>query len=294
MAGDKVLLTGATGFLGSHLAYSLLKAGYKVLAYKRKESNIWRVRDVAKEIAWYDTEKIDKPFIENKKINCILHTATAYGRHGEKFSHLAETNILFPLKLIELSNYYESDTFINTDTTLEKNVNPYSLSKKHFYEWLRIAYNNSKVINIKLEHIYGPKDDNGKFINYIIDGCLRNIPEIKLTTGEQKRDFLYIDDAVAGYLCILKQVNNLSGKFINIELGSGTSFAIKDVVNMIGALTGSRSQFLFGAIPFREKEAMDSKADISFLKSLAWQPKIALETGLQITIREMEDKRCGI
>ncbi len=281
----RILLTGATGFLGSHLAYGLIAADYEVIAYRRNTSNLWRVADIERKIAWYDVTDLESPFREHGKIDHVIHTATIYGRNNEKNSLLVDTNLLFPLKLFEIASSFKANTFLNTDTILYKDINGYSLSKGQLREWLKMVAGQTKVINVKLEHIYGPKDDDSKFVTSIIKQCLSNIPDIKLTEGEQKRDFIYISDVVEGYLCLLKHHLDLCEPYLDVGMGSGYSIPIKDLVRHVAELTGTRTNFLFGALPYRKKEIMDSKADISLLRGFGWRPRIGLKDGLRMTIK---------
>ncbi|MFW8602445.1 NAD-dependent epimerase/dehydratase family protein [Desulfobacterota bacterium M19] len=285
---SSILVTGATGFLGSHLAHGLLEAGYRVLAFRRKTSDLWRLTDIAEQIEWYDTTDLELPFKKHKKIDHVIHTATIYGRNSEKGSQLVETNLLFPLKLYEIASAFNTDTFFNTDTVLPKYLNGYSLSKKQLCEWLRMLADSTKVVNVRLEHIYGPKDDSSKFVTSIISQCLSSMPELKLTKGEQKRDFIFIDDVVAGYLCLLDNISRLQKTFVDVGMGSGDSISIKDLVECVVECTGSETKPLFGTIPYRENEIMDSNADIQLLTELGWQSQISLVEGVRETIKSVK------
>jgi nucleoside-diphosphate-sugar epimerase len=282
-SAEIVLVTGASGFLGSNLVRACLKSGYLVMAYKRRTTDLWRLKDVADCVQWFDVEELDVPFLKNK-INHVIHTATSYGRENEKASDLVLTNLLFPLKLYELALTFGVNTFFNTDTVLYKYLNPYALSKKQFSQWLRYLSGTTKVINVELEHLYGPGDDSSKFVSYVIDQCINNVPEIKLTPGEQKRDFIYIEDAVNAYLCLLKNVGQLQSSYSEIALGSGTVTMVKKLVDLIAKITKSNTKLLFGSLPYRENEVMESVADISKLKQLGWSPQYCLDDGIKACI----------
>ena len=137
----------------------------------------------------------------------VVHTATCYGRNRETPLEVFEANLKFPLDLLEKAALFSTDTFFNTDTILYKYLNGYSLSKHQFVEWGKQYADEHKIkfCNIKLEHMYGPGDDDSKFTTYVINSCLNNVPEVKLTLGEQERDFIYIDDVVSAYQLLLKK-----------------------------------------------------------------------------------------
>jgi nucleoside-diphosphate-sugar epimerase len=286
-SSQKVLLTGATGFLGSHLLLGLLGAGYEVLSLKRKSSDLGRIKENAKQVQWFDVDDdLETPFKAAGKINHIIHTATNYGRCGESNSLLVETNLLFPLRIYEIATLYNTTTFINTDTILYRYLNGYTLSKKQFCEWFKLLTGHMKVFNIKLEHIYGPKDESSKFVKFVVDQCINNVSELKLTPGEQKRDFIYVTDVVAAYLCLLRNNDQITDTYTDFELGTGDTITIKYLVELIARLTQTKTRLLFGALPYRNNEIMESRANPTKLKQLGWQPKTSLEHGLKEMITE--------
>ena len=105
-------------------------------------------------------------------------------------------------------------------------MNDYALSKKQFSEWLKFKSNMIQVINLKIELMYGPKDDESKLIPSVLSGLNQNTPEIKLTNGEQKRDFIFVDDVVSACMKTLEKSKSLS-KFNEFEIGTGKSFKLK-------------------------------------------------------------------
>jgi CDP-paratose synthetase len=282
-----ILLTGATGFLGSHLAKRLIDLNYRVIAYKRVHSNVSRLDDYVKEIEWYTLEQnaIEAPF-QRHYIDTVIHTATNYGRNGESFYEIVNTNLNFPLKLFEVCEQYNTKAFINTDTALDKMTNSYTLSKKQLLEWIISYKRNTKIINIKLEHFFGPDEDNSKFISYVMKSCLDvQMKELRLTEGKQRRDFIYIQDAVYAYVRVLECLDTLDHE-TEFEVGSGQPLMIREVVSIIKKLTQSEIIFLFGALPYRENELMESSADIKKLVDLGWEPKYTFEQGISEMIAQ--------
>jgi nucleoside-diphosphate-sugar epimerase len=286
----KILLTGVTGFLGSHLARVILSSGYDLVALKRGSSSLRRIESIQDNIALIDVDNInfEALFTQHGNIDAIIHTATTYGRTNETINEIFTANTTFPLKLLEAASRAGVKLFLNTDTILDKNLNPYALSKYQLTQWGKFfsIHNNIKFINLRLEHFYGPKDVATKFTTYVINNCMDNISELKLTFGEQKRDFIYIDDVVSAYLIVLKNATDFNKSFVEFDIGSGKSISIRSFVETVHRLTGSNTHLAFGVIPYRIGEAMDSSADISNLSALGWKCQYDLVEGLKRTINQ--------
>ncbi len=281
-----ILLTGATGFLGSYLLKRLLDEDFEVIVLKRSFSNTSRIEKFLDEVKSYDADKIKfKQIFEENKIDCVLHCATNYGRKNNDPLEIVEANLILPLKLLHEGLKNDLKVFINTDTVIDKRINNYSLSKKQFLDWLKVYSAEVKCINVSLEHFYGFNDDDSKFVTHIIKAVSNNVPEIDLTAGEQKRDFIYIDDAVEGFMKIIQNLDKIENGFEHFEIGSGKNISIKEIVGLIKKIANNTvTKLNFGKIPYRENEIMNSCVDISKLQSLGWKPKIELEDGLKITI----------
>lgn len=284
----RILLTGATGFLGSSLAKTLHSEGHELIILKRRTSSLRRIEPITRDIVMYDLEGLDfsVPFGMHGRVDTVIHTATCYGRGGELPDQIFETNTKLPLKLLQAASVSGTDVFINSDTSLDKDLNAYSLSKKQFAEWGRFYSDRHGIqfLNLRLEHFYGPGDDKSKFTTHVIMRCLENAPELKLTLGEQKRDFIYIDDVVSAYLAVLAGREVFSERFVEMDVGSGAVVTIREFVETVWRLSGSRTKLAFGAVPYRQGEVMFAQADISSLRALGWEASHSLEQGLKLTM----------
>jgi len=282
------LLTGGTGYLGSHLLKRLLKSNQRVILLKRSHSKTFRIENELQSIQHYDIDKIplEKVFQENR-IDRILHCATHYGRLDKNPIQIVETNQVFPLQLLQYAEKYNVQSFINTDTILDKRVSTYSLSKRQFSEWLELYSEKMSCVNVALEHFYGPGDDRSKFVSFVIMALLENVDKIDLTEGEQRRDFIYIDDVVEAFLRILESNTASKPGFYRFEIGTGELISIKDLVLTIQKLSGSTNTLLnFGAIPYRENEIMHPDLNLGPIQKLGWTPRFPLTSGLKNTIDE--------
>jgi nucleoside-diphosphate-sugar epimerase len=218
-------------------------------------------------------------------VDVVLHTACSYGRKGETLSELLEANVHFGLCILRtLEKRQNPCVFINSGTGLKPNVSGYALTKRFFSDaaMLQLQQSNSsqiKYIETHLEHMYGPGDDGSKFITFLYQSFASHLPELKLTKGEQIRDFIYIADVLSAFDVLIKNRFQLkSGQ--KIDIGSGRGYSLRSVVEQVCELMGAKTTLNFGAIPYRQNEQMYSVADTSFLQSLGWVAQFDLTDGL--------------
>lgn len=282
-----VLLTGSTGFLGSHLLRALCASGHVVVALKRSTSDARRIAGLLHEAVVYDVDRLPlRSIFEAHQIDAVIHTATCYEGRGASLGRLVESNLTFPLAVLELCLEFNVRTFISTGTALPAQLNFYALSKSQFAEYGRRVSSVEGLcfIDVRVEHLYGPGDHPARFIPTIIRAFLKNQPRMELTAGEQRRDFLFIEDAVAAFLTLLRSRERIAGPCAAFELGSGKAPPLADVVRLAHRLCGGDTELAFGALEYRESEVMYSQANLSSLGNLGWTPRVSLADGLRLTI----------
>lgn len=288
-----VVITGTTGFLGSHLAKKFIQEGYEVIGLHRSQSNFWRFSEEKQKIEWFNLEeKSIADLFNSLKIDTVFHTACSYGRNGMGMKELFESNFQFGIDVLQASINSGVKTFINSDTLLPKNVNPYSLSKSLFVEALEFFSSNIQVVNIKLEHMYGPLDDKTKFVPWLISTLISGEGDVLLTSGIQKRDFIYIDDVIAGFYQAFLKKEELSD-FSNFDLCSGKFVRVRDFVELLANKIEEKfgknvsKNLVFGARDYRSNDVMEPQLSGMNLSEIGWKPKFSLELGIDNILKEI-------
>jgi nucleoside-diphosphate-sugar epimerase len=281
-----ILLTGATGYLGSHLAKKFVGVGYNLFILTRSGSSLSKIEELIPGEKIFNIDVIDYDILfENNQIDAIIHTAASYGRKGETMVEVYDANVIFPIKLLEYALKYNVKYFVNSNTTLPPDLNIYALSKANFAQVLKMNSTRINVIDVELQYFYGSNDDVSKFVTFIMAKLNSGIDCIDLSPGTQVRDFIYIDDVTDAYLLLLQKATTFPS-YQSVPLGTGIGLTIKSLTEKIKKALGNQNTILnFGALPLRTGEIMHAVADISFLSELGWQPRYDINEGLQETIK---------
>jgi len=288
----KIFLTGISGYLGSKVAKRLLVEGYSVAGLVRKSSRLSNLKEIKSDLQLIEFESfVDiSKFKKITKIDLVAHFATNYGSNQSKLLQTVECNYTLPINLLNYAIEKKVEFFVNIDTSLNQYTNIYALSKAQFRQWGTFFSLEKKIKfkNLNLQYFFGPGEERTRFISNMIQLCKGNEKEIPLTGGLQKRDFVYIEDAVdACFLCITKDID-MSNFYINYDVGSGNSLSIRNVCQKILAATNSSSTFDFGVIPYRRYEPMNSVANLSEMSRIGWHPRYSFDDGLKLTIESLK------
>jgi CDP-paratose synthetase len=280
----RVLLSGATGFLGSHLAHAFVSHGHEVAVVVRASSSTRRLSAVLPHLSLIDISALEESATTFRP-EAVVHAAACYGRSGEPESDLMEANVGLPLSLLRYALEARSVMFINSDTTLPADLNGYAFTKSRFIQLSRPLLDaNIRFANVRLESVYGPGDDDTKFLTKTVKACVRHDVELDLTRGEQSRDFIFVNDAVAAYLILLRSADSQEERWQDYGLGTGVSTTIRELAETVKRESASRTTLRFGAVPYRPRELMRSCADVGRLEGLGWRHRTTLIEGLRHVI----------
>jgi nucleoside-diphosphate-sugar epimerase len=293
LANKKVLITGASGFVGSHLCRVLGNKGAEIFAVSRSERssnydylNWWQV-DLG------NIEQVRK-LVFTTQPDIVFHLASiATGRHGLEFVlPMFHGNLTSTVNLLTAATEFGGCHRIVLASSLEEPelnelaavpYSPYGAAKWASSTYGRMFHKlyQAPVAIARLFMIYGPaQPDINKLVPYVILSLLKGEAP-KISSGIREIDWIYIDDVVNGLLA-LAQVPNVAG--CTVDLGSGSFVSIHSIVEQIVDLFGTDIQPLYGALPDRPPEPT-RKAHISHTyQTLGWQPETSLENGLKQTI----------
>ncbi|MGG2084580.1 NAD-dependent epimerase/dehydratase family protein [Lysinibacillus pakistanensis] len=278
-----VLVTGATGYLGSHLVKRLVHENFQVYVFVRDKDNLKKMSGLQNRIGILD-------FRDNLdiKFDFIVHAATCYGRNNETHSEIFNNNVLLPIKILEKNTHLQNSIFVNVDTILNKYINLYAFTKKQFLEYL--IFNQKKfksVVNVQFDFMYGPNEESCKFTQYLLESFKKQY-EVQLTKGEQIRNFIYIDDLVEGFYKIITHLNEVlkMEQFYEFQIGSDSNMKLKEYILLLHKLSASNSKLLFGAVPYRENELMKTTINNDAIKKIGWKAKFDIEESLFNCIKE--------
>jgi UDP-glucose 4-epimerase len=287
-----VLITGGAGFIGSHLCSFLIKKNFRVividnLIYGRKEN-------VEKKVLFIKGDIRNKNFLLKnfKNVDAVIHLA-AMSRSGPSEiemdfcfdqNTIGTKNVLEACRINKVKKliYAGSATFYGNSPIKHKETykgdffNPYSLSK-YFGEQLCLYYNKKKYVKcnvVRYFNVYGERQPTkgiyALVIGIFLDCKKRKQPLTIFGNGNQKRDFIHVDDVVVATYKAL--ISNINGQIFNV--GSGKSHSINYIAKLISENVVYKKK--------RKGEAKETLADISKInKKLRWLPKIQIEKGIK-------------
>lgn len=298
--GLKVLLTGATGFTGSHVARLLVANGCDVYAVIRPGSNTWRINDIMPSLQVLSCDLTDASKLgtqlERVRPDMCIHLAwyIAPGRTWTGMGNISaltsSLNLAVRLSELGCKKFLAAGTCIEYDTNWgylseispTKPSNLYGASKLALYNVLEQVSKLSgmQVAWLRFFYLYGPADeDEQRLVPSVILSLLRD-EKVKVTPGEQIRDYLYVEDVAAAVWAVA--CSELTGA---VNVGSGKPVTIREVVSIVGALLNKPEMIEFGALQYRQGDPMFICANNRrLLENTTWTPAFSLDKGLQQTI----------
>jgi nucleoside-diphosphate-sugar epimerase len=293
----RVLVTGGAGFIGRRLLPMLARAGYEVHAVSSRakpggEGGItWHVSDLLDQSA-------PAELIEATRPSHLVHLAW-YTEHGA-FWASAENH-----RWVEASNRlwrefigaegeravfagtcaeYEWGEPILSESSRLRPATLYGASKDSLRRHLEATAADGPSFGWgRIFFPYGPGGQRKGLISSVATALLRGLPA-PTTSGAQVRDFVYVDDVAAAFAALLQRDMRDP-----VNIGSGVGSKVRDVVDLLGRLTGRPELIEYGAMAEREDEPPSIVADVTRMEELGWRPQVDLEDGLARTVAALRN-----
>ena len=311
---ENVLVTGACGFIGSHLTRLLLSEGANVHALTSEVSSVFprRLLDLRGSITVHEGNLMDRSamdaVVRAARPKYIFHLGayTHVGKSWQRVDECIQANIQGTVNLLQSLAETGYERFVNTGTSeiygdievpfredaIVNPISPYSVSKyaaERFCRLFQRAY-GWPIVLLRPFNAFGPAQSPDRVIPEIIVRALRR-EELAMTQGRQTREFNYVEDLAHGFL-LAATTPGVEGEIFNI--GGGEEISMRDVATTILELMGNPIEPKFGALPERPTEIMRMYCDSSKARErLGWAPKHGLRAGLERTIEwyraELED-----
>jgi len=299
-----ILVTGATGFVGSNLVRRLISKGHYIHILTRKLSNTWRLFDCFSDLYNHTIDLVNKEelkgLINKIQPDVIFHLATSgiYGGIRRPDREVIETNFLGTVNLINACNDIDYECFVNTgssseygpkkesmkETDLCEPINLYGISKcaATLYGQCIAQSKDKPIIGLRLFSPFGPFDDKSRLMTYAITNALQN-KTLLLGNPNSVRDYIYIEDVLDIYIQSMKIAPRLKGEVFNV--GSGSQQTVSYIVNKIIEITDSKSEIKWNSFSGRAHDTEKWEADIEKVsRCFNWHPKYHLDDGIRQTI----------
>jgi len=312
-----VLVTGGTGFLGSHLTRRLAAAGCRTTLAVRAQSSIDRIVDVgpAPHLVHVDFSAQDSvdACVRAARPDVVFHLAgltsarRAIGPGGSTDLGLVrsfEVNLMGALRLFQaVASQAPAARVVRTGTVAEYGIgpapsreeqrgepaSPYGASQLAATELGETLFRQLglPVTTLRLALTYGPAQSETFFIPALIRACLNGQP-FEMTQGDQTRDYLFVDDVIDA-LVEAAVAPGIAGLVLNV--GSGYEYRIADVAALIVSLTGGTAELRMGRLPAGTDPVRLACDPARIHRLLGWEARTPLAAGLEQTIAWYRDNR---
>lgn len=297
----KCLVTGGTGHIGSYLVRLLLEQGCQVTVLLRPTSNTWRIKELLNRvrviIGDLNSAAEIEPYMQGFAPDVVFHLGWDGVGSNARNSQIQVQNLYGSLNLLQMVSLYGCQRWVYLGSQAEygsfdgilsedlptRPITLYGVTK------LSVGLLSQKLCEsynigftwLRLLAAYGPMDDPQHLIPSVILSLLRREKPV-LTWGEQRWDYLYVDDVAAA---IWQSAISPDAKGV-FNLGSGQAKTVKNIVERIRNSIDPSLPIGFGEIPYRPDQIMHLQADISRLnQATGWMPEVSLDEGLKRTVK---------
>lgn len=289
-APQSALVTGATGFIGSHLTKRLVKEGWQVSIVVRPGSDLKILGEAARKVdvrRFHGTHELAED-LKRHKPDMVFHLATMFvSEHApDQLEAMVQGNILFGTQLLEAMSQAECSALVNAGTSWQhynsegyEPVNLYAAMKQGFEDIMRFyqSARGVRALTLKMFDTYGPGDPRKKLFA-LLRRAAGSGASVPMSGGEQLMNLVYIDDVVDAFMLAAQRVRE-GDQDHSYAVGADRCVALRDLVRIYAEVTGRALDIQWGAQPYRKREVF--KPWDSGERMPGWTPRVSLEDGLR-------------
>jgi UDP-glucose 4-epimerase len=299
-AGRRVLVTGASGFIGARLARALVTAGAEVHGVARTAGPDGNVRWHAADLADADAAA---QVVRDSAPDTVFHLAShvSGARALDAVLPTVRANLLSTVDMLVAAAGLDTPPGVVLAGSMEEPGgsdaatvpgSPYAAAKAAASGYARMfhALYSLPVVTLRVFMVYGPgRQDEAKLVPYVTRSLLNGDPP-RLSSGARAVDWVYVDDVVAAFVAAGSRAaaDEVAGRVIDV--GSGELTTIRSLVERVAGLVGGEAEPQFGALPDRPLER-EPRADHGPARDLlGWAPQTPLDEGLARTVAWFRDQ----
>jgi len=300
------LVTGATGFIGSHLCAALVAAGWSVHAIVRPASDRSRIEPapVVAHVHEGNTAQLTE-IVRRVRPDVVFHLgALVQSSHTpDEVELMVASNVLFSTQLLEAMMCLPARRLVNTGTFAQNygglDYSPLNLygATKQAVEAIARYYTEAegyRGITLKLFNPYGPNDPGRRLLTQLHEAAQQPDKRLPMSPGEQLMDLVHVDDVSAAFLVAGERMlsGNVAADGESFTVSTGSPLTLREIVALYERVTGKNLPIDWGARPYRRREIMASWPNGQRLPG--WRPTISLERGIAMLEQAAENPRGSV
>ncbi len=305
----RVLVTGASGFVGANLVRRLLDDGHEVHALVRRGHRAWRLAEVLPRLGKHEARLLDAPalrrLVAEVEPHWVFHLA-AYGGYSsqDRYEEMVRTNVLGTMNLVEACAQRSFEGFVNAGSSSEYGfkdhappetevIEPnghYAITKAGATLFCQHVGRSRglPIVTLRLYSVFGPFEEPSRLIpSLILRGLAGDLPP--LVSPDTARDFVYVDDAVEAFVLAAGRARGQPGAIFNV--GTGVQTTLGQAVDLARQELGVQAQPRWGSMLQRKWDTTKWVADIRKIQqTLGWHPKVSFAEGFRLTVKWFRDR----